>query len=150
MTARTDIRSVSVQFAGNERGRPQASSQESTFCLGDGRMGSLGTAQRRTENTSCVPGGTDIGGPCSQRRCPHLFIREPVGAYNRNAWELVVQFLHLRQTGQFHINDNDIRPVFSNRKTKFVYRARHMHGLKLTAKTGDKGLSDSGIALKED
>ena len=65
------------------RGRPWASSTKMMkFKSSSSGMRHCRAAQRGRENAPRVRRGADVSGPCGQSRCPHLFIRKPVGTDN--------------------------------------------------------------------
>ena len=85
-----------------------------------------------------------------QRFGPQFVVRQPVGAYDAKAGELMMQTLNLARSRSFQIQHQRSGSMPGNRGTDFFVTAGQMNRIKVLRETNRQSLCSSGVILIED
>jgi len=97
-----------------------------------------------------LPWFTNVRRALVERLGPEFFIRQPVGANDRQAGEFSMQTFHFAPERFFHVQHQHVGPIAGNGETQFFVAAGEMNGLKMLGKTVRQKLSSSDVILIED
>src|SRR5271166_5672092 len=79
-----------------------------------------GIPERGADDAMRVRRRADIGSAGAQRRCPHIFVGQAMGANDAGFRKLTRKALDIGKRSRFHIQDGNARTMFGNAGSQFV------------------------------